>query len=339
MKKPDLPFTTSKNVKGRTYQYFRKVSGGRETFIRLPDDPDSEEYARAYWAIRSGKSGKRAKTTWDALIVAYYKSPAFRSKANGTRQNYRRHCEAIREKNGGKDVRSFRRAHAIQARDALSDTWSKANERVAVLSILLKHAVDLEWIDRNPVIDIPKLSGGEYEAWPDSKLLAFERCCTATGAHTARTIYELCLGTGQRIGDCVAMRWSDFDGEYMTVTQEKTGEPLTIYCPKRLRAYLDSLPKAGAHILPRNLTEPIGKRAAQKAVEDVRTAIGVMHGPERLVPHGWRYTAAKQLADAGCTDAEIQAVTGHRTLGMVQKYRAQAGQKEASRRAQQRRES
>ncbi|MDN3712203.1 hypothetical protein QWZ10_11070 [Paracoccus cavernae] len=54
--------------------------------------------------------------------------------------------------------------------------------------------------------------------------------------------------------------------------------------------------------------------------------------------HGWRYTAAVQLSDAGCSDAEIQAVTGHKTLEMVRKYRAQANQKKASKRAQLRRE-
>lgn len=339
MRKPDLPYTTSKRVKDRWYHYFRRVTDGKERLIRLPENPDSREFMEAYWAIRSGKAKRPVKTTWEALIVAYYASPAFKAKAKGTRANYRRHCEEIREKNGSKDVRRFKRSHAIKVRDSLADTWSKANERIAVLSILLNFAVDRDWIERNPIVNVSKLTGGEYEAWPESKLRAFERCCEAEGATVARTIYELCIGTGQRIGDCVAMRWSDFDGECMTVVQDKTKEPLEVSCPKRLREYLASLPKSGAHILARNLTQHIGKRAAQKAVEDVRVAIGVMHGEDRLVPHGWRYTAAKELADAGCTDTEIQSVTGHRTLAMVQKYRKQASQKAASRRAQARRDS
>ncbi len=76
----------------------------------------------------------------------------------------------------------------------------------------------------------------------------------------------------------------------------------------------------------------------QKAVEDVREAIGAKGGENRLVIHGWRYTAARLLAEAGCSDSEIQSVTGHKTLAMVQKYRAQANQKDASKRAQLRRE-
>ena len=43
-------FTSSKTIKGRTYQYFRK--DGR--YVRLPDDPNSEEYDREYWRLMRG---------------------------------------------------------------------------------------------------------------------------------------------------------------------------------------------------------------------------------------------------------------------------------------------
>ena len=66
----------------------------------------------------------------------------------------------------------------------------------------------------------------------------------------------------------------------------------------------------------------------------VREAINARH----LVIHGWRYTAAVELAEAGCSDTEIQSVTGHKSLGMVQKYRSKANQKRTSKQAQLRRE-
>lgn len=330
MRKTALPYLQFIQRGGRTYVYFRKGSVRK----RLPDNLDSKEFSDAYWDCRAGKAKGKSRHNWNALIISYYRSPAYLGLAAGTRANYRRHCEEIREKNGSKDMRTFRRKHAIEARDKLSTTWSKANERVAVLSMLCRHAVDLEWIDRNPVVDIDKLKGGEYEPWPEAKLAAFERCCEATGNTIARTAYELATGTGQRIGDCCAMMWDDFDGEFMSVVQEKTGAKISIYCPQRLRDYLTNLPKRGRYILARNLTQPIGKRAAQKAIEEVREKIGALSGATRLVPHGWRYTAAVRLAEAGCSDAEIQSVTGHKTLAMVQKYRAAANQKRTSKRAQ-----
>lgn len=333
MKKVSLPYVERRVVKGKEYYYFRKTFDGKSKYFRLPENPDSPEFVRAYWEIRRGKHIE-SKTSWNNLIIAFYNSPRYKTKAKGTRENYRRHCEAIREKNGAKDVKTFRRKDALRVQSALQDNWSKANERLAVLSILCKLAVDLEWIERSPVTDIQKLTGGEYEAWPEDRLEAFEKYCVKEGKATARTVYELCVGTGQRLNDCVQMAWSDFDGEFMAVVQEKTGAKIWVYCPERLRTYLASLQREGRYILARNLTQSIGKRAAQKAVEEVREAIGVMRGENRLVPHGWRYTAAKHLAEAGCSDSEIQAVTGHKTLAMVQKYRSQANQKLASKRAQ-----
>ena len=70
----------------------------------------------------------------------------------------------------------------------------------------------------------------------------------------------------------------------------------------------------------------------------MREAIGVMHGDDRLAPHGWRYTAANELADAGVDIRDIQAVTVHKTFEMAQKYASGADQKRASKRAQQKRE-
>ena len=334
MKRPDLPYLEFQTVKGKTYIYFRKGKF-RE---RLPDDSDTEKFALKYWAIRNGKSTRIAKTTWEALIVSYYSSAEFKELAAGTKKNYRRHCEDIREKNGSKDVRHFKRADALRVRDELKETWSKANERIAVLSILLQRAVDLEWIERNPVVGIRKLKGAAYEAWPADKLEAYERYCDEHSLSVARTIYELAIGTGQRLGDCVAMKWDDFDGEYMSVVQQKTGAKIDVYCPARLQAHLAGLPRRGKHILAKTATEQLGKRQAQKAVEDVREAIGVKEGEDRLVPHGWRYTAAKEMADAGVDIRDIQAVTGHKTLEMAQKYASGADQKKASKRAQQKRE-
>lgn len=40
--------------------------------------------------------------------------------------------------------------------------------------------------------------------------------------------------------------------------------------------------------------------------------------------HREGYSAARCLADAGASPHEIMAITGHRTLGMVEKYTKQA---------------
>ncbi|WP_353402807.1 tyrosine-type recombinase/integrase, partial [Pseudophaeobacter arcticus] len=91
-------------------------------------------------------------------------------------------------------------------------------------------------------------------------------------------------------------------------------------------------PRRGAYILAKNLTMPVGYDAIEKRFRKIRTAAGAICNG--LVMHGWRYTAAVELAEAGCSDAEIQSVTGHKTLAMVQKYRQRASQRSLSKQAQ-----
>ena len=62
MKRPNLPYLEFKTVKGREYIYFRRGNFRR----RLPDNPDTEEFSREYWAVRRGKRSTPAKTTWNA---------------------------------------------------------------------------------------------------------------------------------------------------------------------------------------------------------------------------------------------------------------------------------
>ncbi|MEE2635486.1 MAG: tyrosine-type recombinase/integrase [Pseudomonadota bacterium] len=329
VKKNEKPFLARIRRGDKDYWYFRRSS----TRIRLPDNPDSPEFDRAYWDIRSGKSKQTTKTTFEALIVSYYQTPRFMKLKDSTKAEYRRTLELIREKNGAKDFTKLRRKDVIAARDQYAAQWRKANAMVEQLSILARHAMDLEWITANPAQGVEKLKGGSYEAWPEQKLDAYERFCDANGLSLERTIYELCIGTGQRIGDVVAMEWDHFKGGYMEVVQEKTGARLSIFCPDRLQHYLAQLPRTGRHILAKSLTQHISKRRAQSVVAVVREGIGA----SGFVIHGWRYTAAKELAEAGCSDTEIQSVTGHKSLEMVKKYRQQARQKQLSRTAQLRR--
>jgi integrase len=313
---------------GRVYWYFRR---GPVT-ERLPDNPNSPEFDAAYWALRTGRA-TTSKTSFNAIIESYLASPRFDRLAPGTKKEYRRTLDLIREKNGPKDFRRLTRRDVIAARDKYAETWRKANSLVEMLSMLSRHAMDLGWIKANPATGVETFTGGSYEPWPEAKQAAFVAYCLRNDERIALTAYHLGVGTGQRIGDVVKMRWDDFDGDYMRVVQQKTGEKLDVYCPRRLRDYLATLPKSGEYILAKTLRGHVAKRDVQRAVERVRGAIGA----QGYVIHGWRYTAAVELAEAGCSDAEIAAVTGHRSLEMVRKYRAKAAQKRMSKAAQEKR--
>jgi hypothetical protein len=77
-------WTTSKKVKSRTYHYFRK--GGQ--YVRLPDDPTSEEYDREYWRLMRGDGALSQRFTFDKLIQSCKQSPKWERLASRTKADY-----------------------------------------------------------------------------------------------------------------------------------------------------------------------------------------------------------------------------------------------------------
>ncbi|WP_417676376.1 tyrosine-type recombinase/integrase [Pseudodonghicola sp.] len=340
MRKQRKPYVTPKH--GKLYYRLRWTEDGkrRERYIPLPGEEDSPEFDREYWAIRSGTSEqvqKAPSTCWENLIRHYKTSVQFRKLAPGTRRKYDPVIEALREKNGRRDVRKVTRSDVRAIHEKYADTPRKADLYVQVIRMLLNFAKrELDWITANPAEGM-RLYGPqkEWQPWPEPAQKAFCATCEALGDEMTLTAFHLGTGTGQRPGDLCAMRWDHYDGEFIAVVQDKTDERLWIYCPEELRAYLDALPKRGRYILAKNLTEPLGYDAIERRFSAVRAKAGDLC--DGLVMHGWRYTAAVELAEAGCSDAQIMAVTGHKTASMVAKYRRQAGQKRLAKQAQSRR--
>ena len=85
---------------------------------------------------------------------------------------------------------------------------------------------------------------------------------------------ELAIGTGQRIGDLLKMRWDHIDGEGIAVRQGKTKTALWIPFTPRLKAYLEGLPHKALTIIAAPDGRPMQYFAAAKAVMIIRKQIG-----------------------------------------------------------------
>ncbi|MCA3507312.1 MAG: tyrosine-type recombinase/integrase [Rhodobacter sp.] len=127
---------------------------------------------------------------------------------------------------------------------------------------------------------------------------------------------ELAIGTGQRIGDLLKMRWDHIDGNGIAVRQGKTKTALWIPFTPRLREYLEQLRFRNLTIVAGPKGAPVTYHSAAASIRALRAQIGALP----FTIHGWRYTAASQLAAAGATDDEVQAITGHKSRAMVMKY-------------------
>jgi hypothetical protein len=318
---------------GKIYVYYRitQLVAGKQKVrrIRIKAEPGTEAFDREYWSIRSGKHAPASKTTFTALVENYMNSRRYTSLADGTKRKYRPILDDLRAKSGHVDVTLVRRSEVEAIHEKYADTPRMADHRLQVLSVLFQHAIRLEWMTHNPAAGV-EIYGiqREYEPWPDWMVDKLP-----TAPFNVRTAAELILGTGQRPTAAIEMRFDQFHGEEMTLYDEKMDEGFNVYCPEPLQEYIASLPRKGKHILARNLTECVGYNTVASAFQKWRASLGPAAKP--YVLHGLRKLAIVRLAEAGWTDAEIQAAT-NQSAQMVAYYRQKANRVRLTKNARER---
>ena len=176
----------------------------------------------------------------------------------------------------------------------------------------------------------------EFRAWPDWMLDALD-----DAPEVVRIAGGLIRGTGQRPSAAIAMPRTAFQGEWVTVVDAKGDSSLRIYCPGNLRSLIDSLEGGSRHVLSKSDTSPLSYGSVEKEFRTSRETLDQLaelhdDNARKYSLHGLRKRACVELAEAGCSDAESQSVTGQ-SLEMVAKHRKEARRKEMSRTAQMRR--
>jgi integrase len=303
---------------GKVYYYWRA------TKTRLPEafaemGPDAQQQAIA--KAGAARDDAIPPGTMAALIDEYERSPQFLRLADSTKTTYRR-CLEMLGRFRRVPVTAMRRKQIIAIRDALAaNAPAVANQFSSFCATLFAFAIDREYRDDNPALRIKKLKGGSYARWPEemiSHAMTFRE-------HWRRAVV-LALYTGQREGDCCRMTWKQYDGNAIEVVQEKTGTPLWIPVHADLKAELDEWKKTA-----RAVTILVNTRGKLWKPESFRRNFSeMMRSKEEmrgLVFHGLRKAAAARLAEAGCSTHEIAAITGHKTLAMIELYTQAADQK------------
>ena len=118
----------------------------------------------------------------------------------------------------------------------------------------------------------------------------------------------LAVNTGQRQGDLLRLPWSAYDGSHIRIRQRKTGAYVQIPVADELKAALDAAPRRSPIMLTSSEDKPWSESGFQSAWGKATMRAGI----RGLTFHDLRGTAVVTLARAGCTEAEIYAITGHK---------------------------
>jgi integrase len=335
----ELPFVDPQRGRDGAVKYWYFRRGGRRW--RLPGAPFSPEFmAKYHELVAATEPGQGAENSTahapgsvDAVVIEYLGSAKFKEKSPGTKRQYRLHFEKVTKRYGKGLIKNLTRQHVMRWQDTLSDTPGTANMVVKVLRLLCKFAIDRGYLRENPVRGIELQKLGEHRAWTDEECATFEARWPAGSMQ--RRAYMLAKYTGQRCGDIAAMtrahrkviRAVDQTGAELwlpaiRVVQQKTGTELWV--PEH-RALTAELALGGGHmsLLTKHDGSAFGSDALRLWFADAIEEAGL---PDQCVLHGLRKTAARMLAEAGCTTHQIAAITGHRGLKQIEDYTRAARQ-------------
>lgn len=321
-KLPSLDHVKFVKRRGKVYAYFNtgQKKDGKAIYTRLPD-PASPEFYAQYGNLKSRRKNRQTKGYVVAdLVDEYLKSGEFAKKAAGTQKLYRIQAKKICEAWGKFPVNILDPDHVRFVLEGAGWGAGTQNTVVSTLGAVYAWARGNKRSTREPVTaeptkDITRADLGEHEPWPEDVLEA----ALSSDDQTVRLAVHLLYFTGQRISDVLAMRWGDIRGDVLTVTPGKTKrfkKTLHITTHAQLRTELERTPKTGLTIL-----HGLDDYKLRDQLQAFTRALGV-----ETVPHGLRKNAVNHLLEAGCTVAEVAAITGQ-TFQIVEHYAARVNTK------------
>lgn len=311
---------------GKMRYRFRK--GMHSAYIKA--EFPSDDFDRQYQAALKGETiaktqvGKKREVSrsMSALIASYYQTAEFTGTAASTQNTYRGISEALRREHGTKLVADLTRAHVKAMIGKMSKTPAAANNRLRMLRILMRTALDLEWIKVDPtdkVKGFSKKTDG-FHTWTEDEIAAYE---TRHPIGTkARLAMALMLYTGQRRGDAVRLGWKDVSGIKIAVRQEKTGTRLKLKMHPSLVEALAMTDIGAPSFLRTEFKKEFSPAGFGNWFRDRCDEAGL----PQCSAHGLRKAAARRLAEAGNSVNLIAAVTGHLSLKEVERYTREADQ-------------
>jgi integrase len=216
---------------------------------------------RAYEAAMAGQrvqpgAGRTKPGTINALVVAYYCSPAWLALAPQTRATDRLILEKFREVHGDKPVALLARQHVNALIAQRVSTPFAANHWLRMIKVLMKFAVAEGWRKDDPTAGIKRIriKSDGYHAWDETEIAQFEKR-HAIGTKP-RLALALLLFTAQRRSDVLAMGRQHIRAGAIHVRQQKTGANLAIPVHPELAEILEATPSENLTLLTTNSGKP-----------------------------------------------------------------------------------
>ena len=306
----DLRYVTERRDKQSLRRYWQRKG---HPLVRLPDGP---EWIATATHLNRQADGAKARNyvvpesvAW--FIRKYRRSDRFKALSASSVVKYERWLKEFEAWWADLPITAITRRVVLEAVERHGGKKSTQRQMAAVLYNVLDEAIYRGALRDNPASRLRIGGSNRRDArWSDEARWTFLRQCRDHPHGAAlRMFFHLLYYTGQRPADVLAMRWSQFDGSVIELRQQKTGKLLTVPCHRSLRRVLGVARRSavGLVIVARANGQPWNQATLGKLFQRVRDDAGL----DDLQARDLRRTAAIALAEVGCTEVEVAAITGH----------------------------
>ena len=191
---------------------------------------------------------------------------------------------------------------------------STLNREIGFIKRFFNYCIDMEWMDRNPFRAVKpfkvKFNGQRYYFTPDQVKLIMNN------AGNFHDFYYLLLHTGIRSTDAFKLKPEHFEGRYLKVQMNKTGDFLHVPIPENVLDVLQ--PRMGLCTLFAPLKSDRQRRNCVKNIQRLFEPDFVRKNNINL--HTFRHTYAHNMLNKGVPKEVLQTLLGHRSIKTTEIY-------------------
>lgn len=319
MPRPRPPYLHSEFSRhGKRRWYVRVKKGPR---VRIPGEYGTLEFMAAYHAAIAGapelsKARKRSPAGTFAWAMELYRESAdWRTLAPATRKQRENIMRGLVEAAGDQPLAAITRAKIMQGIDARSQTPFAARHFVETLRGLFAWATAREFVTVDPTqgVKVAKPKSEGFLPWTAEEIETYwQKWPRGT---RQRVWFDVLLFTGVRRGDAVTIGRQHVKDGIVRLATEKTGERVAIPIHPELQATLDAGPCGDLAWIVGERGDRLTKESFGNLFRAACNAAGV-----KKSAHGLRKTGATADAQAGYTEAELEAKYGWRGGRMASFY-------------------
>lgn len=258
----------------------------------------------------------RQRVTFDAATVQYIQEHLSQKEVS-TIGAYQQCLRVLSGEFSGQylDEITRKKIASFEAQQMQRVSPSTVKHYRAALSGIFKVALRHDWVDRNPCRDLDaiKISNARYRFLTQSEWQTLKKALP----EPLLSIAEISVLRGMRLGEILALKWSDIDNgrDEISLSKTKNGRPRVI----PLEGAVDPImrqPGRSGYVFSNSKGRQMDVAYVSRRVNKIAREAGI----EDFTFHDLRHTYASWYVQRGGDLYRLQLILGHLSPAMTQRY-------------------